>query len=167
MQIKERRFAQRGPARWKKGYTLVEVLFAILIAAISASVLFVGFDNGFALLRTTREDLRATQILMEKTEAIRLMSWQDVTNIANGLSFTNTYYPPGASTNQGTIYYGTVSSINSPGNMQAAYQANYKNNIQLVTIDLHWTNYVGKTKVPHAREMQTLCAQFGMQGFLY
>jgi prepilin-type N-terminal cleavage/methylation domain-containing protein len=167
MQIKQGHLEQHRPIRWREGYTLVEVLFAIVIAAISASVLFVGFDNGFALLRTTREDLRATQILMEKTEAIRLMSWQDVTNTANGLSFTISYYPPGASNNQGTIYYGTVSSINAPANMQAAYQADYKNNIQLVTIDLHWTNYVGQTKVPHAREMQTLCAQFGMQGFLY
>src|SRR6516162_9796629 len=136
MQIKERRFAQRGPARWKEGYTLVEVLFAILIAAISASVLFVGFDNGFALLRTTREDLRATQILMQKTEAFRLYTWQQLTNAqqTTGGIFREYYHPQGASTNQGTLYVGTIQLLDSPT------FSTYSNGLHLITITLNWTN---------------------------
>jgi prepilin-type N-terminal cleavage/methylation domain-containing protein len=152
MQVNQMPFMRRGPSRRKEGYTLIEVLFAILIAAITASVLFTAFDNGFALLRTTREDLRATQILLQKTEAIRAMPWA---NLPAATTFQETYFPQG--TNQGTLYYGTISYI-TPANMPAAYQ----NQVELVTISLFWTNYLGQTAVPHSRQMQTLYAQYGM-----
>ena len=167
MQLYQRRFVQSGSIRGKKGYTLVEVLCAIVIAAISASVLFVGFDNGFALLRTTREDLRATQILMQKTEAFRLYTWQALTNVQTQLpsypKFTEYYYPPGSGNgNQGTLFVGTL-SLTGP----APFTNNYSGNLHLITITLRWTNYVGKNFVSHERQMQTLSARYGMQSYLY
>src|SRR5215831_12675764 len=114
---------QSGTGPRQTGYTLVEVLCAIMIAAISASVLFVGFDNGFALLRTTREDLRATQILMQKTEAFRLYTWLDLTNAqAKQATFAENYYPQASSTNKGTLYVGTL-SLTDPASF-SPYAAN-------------------------------------------
>ena len=159
MQANQMSFARRGTARRKTGYTLVEVLCAIAVATMAASALFMGFDNGFAIQRTAREDLRATQILIQKTEAIRLMSWQTVTNHANGWSFPDCFSPQG--TNPGTLYYGTI-SISIPTNMPVAYQTN----VRLVTITLNWTNFVGTQLQPHSRQMETLSAKYGMQNFL-
>jgi prepilin-type N-terminal cleavage/methylation domain-containing protein len=153
---------QRRTARRKTGYTLVEVLCAITVATIAAGALFVGFDNGFAILRTTREDLRATQILMQKTEAFRLYTWQQLTQAQSSQSiFREYYYPQGTSTNQGTLYVGTLSLTGAPT------FSPYSNYLHLITITLNWTNYVGKTPIAHSRQMQTLSAQNGMQGYLF
>jgi uncharacterized protein (TIGR02598 family) len=162
MQIKPTSFLQSGQGRRRDGYTLIEVLLAIFIAAVTASVLFSAFDGGFALLRTTREDLRATQILSQRTEAIRLFTWQDLTNSAT--TFRDYYNPSGTNAvSRGTVYTVRITPIIAPTNMPAAYQ----NQIQLVTISVTWTNYLGKQAVSHSRQMETLSAQHGMQAFLY
>jgi prepilin-type N-terminal cleavage/methylation domain-containing protein len=149
MQIKQGHLEQHRPIRWREGYTLVEVLCAIIIAAISASVLFVGFDNGFALLRTTREDLRATQILMQKTEAFRLYTWQQLTNAqqTTGGTFQENYFAQSPSTNKGTLYVGTLKLIDTPT------FSSYSSGLHLITITVNWTNFVGKNLVPHSRTM--------------
>ena len=157
MKVTQMPFVQRRSSQWKKGYTLVEVLFAILIASITAGVLFTAFDNGFALLRTTREDLRATEILLQRTEAVRLFTWQDLTNSAT--TFTE-YYSPSSSgtlTNKGTLYTITVDPLGTP-------PFSYSGDLHLVTITVSWAD--GKTGLSHSRQMQTLSAQYGMQGFL-
>jgi len=163
MQIKQGHLEQHRPIRWREGYTLVEVLCAIIIAAISASVLFVGFDNGFALLRITREDLRATQILMQKTEAFRLYTWQQLTNAqqTTGGIFQEYYFAQGPSTNKGTLYVGTLKLLDTPT------FSSYSSGLHLITITVNWTNLVGKNLVPHSRTVQTLSAQYGMQGYLF
>jgi prepilin-type N-terminal cleavage/methylation domain-containing protein len=146
------------------GYTLVEVLCAVMIAAIAAAVLFVGFDNGFAILRTTREDMRATQILMQKTEAVRLCTWQQLTNVNNVGVFKEYYFPAGT-TNPGTLYVGRITTTGAAANVPNS--AVYKGNLHLVTITLAWTNFVGNKLVAHSRQMQTLSAKYGMQNYLF
>ena len=157
MKVTQMPFVQCSTSRWKQGYTLIEVLFAILIASITAGVLFTAFDNGFALLRTTREDLRATEILLQRTEAVRLFTWQDLTNSTK--NFTEYYnpYPSGTFTNKGTLYTIKVKPLGTP-------QFSYSGDLHLVTITVSWAD--GKTGLSHSREMQTLSAQYGMQSFL-
>lgn len=161
MQINEFQNDRSGLLR-RKGFTLVEVLVSIGIAAFVVSALFYGFDNGYAILRTTREDLRATQILMQRTEAIRLLTWAQ---LASCPSTFQEYFNPTGTTNSstGTIYYGTLAygtATNIPTSVS------YASNIYLVTISVAWTNSVGHSLVPHKREMQTLLAQDGMQSYL-
>jgi prepilin-type N-terminal cleavage/methylation domain-containing protein len=164
MQASQSSVSQRGSSRRKAGYTLVEVLCSIFIAAIMVSVLFVGFDNGFAILRTTREDLRATQILMQKTEAVRLFTWDQLAKCPT--TFREYYNPNGASgTNSGTLYWGTISALGVATNIPDSVP--YKGNLRLITITVTWTNAVGSHQVPHFREMQTLSARSGMQNYLF
>jgi hypothetical protein len=141
----------------------VEVICAVLIAAIAASVLFVGFDNGFAVLRTTREDMRATQILMQKTEAVRLCTWQQLTNVNKIGTFKESYFPAGT-TNPGTLYFGTISTL---GTASSDIPDTYRNSLHLITITVVWTNYIGPRLVAHTRQMQTLSAKNGMQNYLF
>lgn len=166
MSVNLKRVGQCRPGRRCAGYTLVEVLCSIFIAAIATAALFAGFNNSFAILRTTREDLRATQILMQKTEAVRLLTWQQLTNVQNKEpTFKEYYYPAGASTNQeGTLYWGTISTTASASNLPDTVP--YKANLHLVTITVAWTNYVGAKPMAHFREMQTLSALSGMQSYL-
>jgi prepilin-type N-terminal cleavage/methylation domain-containing protein len=155
---------RQGPTRQRGGFTLVEVLCAIVVTAIAATALFAGFDNGFGVLRTTREDLRATQIMMQKTEAIRLLPWNLLTN-ANG-SFQENYYPPGtAFTNGGTLYYGTFNTMGVPATIPDT--VTYKSNLHLITVTLSWTNFIGTSPVPHFRYMQSLYTLNGLQSYVY
>jgi prepilin-type N-terminal cleavage/methylation domain-containing protein len=164
MQINKEHGVQQGSSRYAEGYTLVEVLCAIVVTAIAATALFAGFDNGFAMLRTTREDLRATQILMQKTEAIRLLPWNQFTN-ASG-TFQENYYPKGLPlTNAGTLYYGTFNTLGVPANIPDT--VSYKTNLHLITVTLSWTNYVGETPISHFRYMQSLSAMNGLQNYVY
>ena len=52
--------------RGMRAFTLVEVLISIGILAFMMVSLYASFAFGFASLETTREDLRATQLLMQK-----------------------------------------------------------------------------------------------------
>lgn len=150
----------RKPCR-REGYSLIEVMCSLFIAAIAATVLFIGFDNGFAILRTTREDLRATQILMQKTEAVRLCTWQQLTNCT---TFSERYYPAGIlSTNSGTLYVGKMTVAQST---DSSIPASYRGNLYVVTISVNWTNNIGSKSTPHSRQIQTLWAVAGMQSYL-
>jgi hypothetical protein len=143
----------------------VEALCAVFITAIAATALFMGFDNGFAILRTTREDLRATQILMQKTEAFRLYTWQQLTQANTPGTFQEYYYPAGSSTNSpGSLYWGTISAIGPATNIDNSVP--YKASLHLITITVVWTNNIGRVAVPHSRQMQTLSAFSGMQNYL-
>jgi prepilin-type N-terminal cleavage/methylation domain-containing protein len=164
MQVNKMPARLRGENRRQSGYTLVEVLCAVAIVAVMASVLFVGFDNGFTVLRTTREDMRATQILMQKTEAVRLLTWPQLSNCPT--TFQEYFYPGGAvTTNGGTLYCGTLSTTDAATNIPAT--AAYRSSVHLVTITVLWTNYINSKPVAHSRQMQTLNAQFGMQTYLW
>jgi prepilin-type N-terminal cleavage/methylation domain-containing protein len=165
MQVKQQSVNQGESVHRESGYTLMEVICAVLIASIAASVLFVGFDNGFAILRTTREDLRATQILMQKTEAFRLYTWEQLTQANTPGTFKEYYYPNVTGSNSpGTLYWGTVSTLAPATNIPDS--ALYKSNIHLITVTVVWTNYNGTKAVGHSRKMQTLSAMSGMQNYL-
>ncbi|HZI31308.1 MAG TPA: prepilin-type N-terminal cleavage/methylation domain-containing protein [Candidatus Binatia bacterium] len=143
----------------RRGFTLVEVVCATAIAAIMVSVLFHGFDNGFAILRATRDNLRATQILMQKTEAFRLYTWAQLSNCPS--SFQEYYNPLGVTNNNaGTLFYGTLSTTAAATNIPVS--AGYRTNLHLSTITIKWTNAWGA----HSLQMQTLSAKNGMQNYL-
>lgn len=163
MQVHHTSVDHHRDSRIAAGYTLVEVLCSVFIAAIMVTVLFVGFDNGFAILRTTREDLRATQILLQKTEAVRLLTWQQLSNCP--ATFQEYYIPGAAATNSGTLYWGTISTTAEATNIPNSVP--YKADLHLITVTVQWTNSIGSQQVPHFRQMQTLSARNGMQNYLF
>jgi len=143
------------------GITIAEVMVAVLILATIAIAFYGALSSGFAVVQSTREDLRAAQILNQKVEAIRLCTWSQLTNF----NFQETYDPL-ATTNQsrGVVYTGTVS--NSP----AAYIPNtssYYNNISLITVTVGWTNYSSRVPIAHIRQMQTQVARYGLQNYIW
>ena len=143
------------------GFTIAEVIVAVLVLATIAVAFYGALSSGFAVVQSTREDLRATQILNQKVEAIRLCTWSQLTNF----SFQEAYDPL-ASTNQssGVVYTGSVS--NSPATT-IPNTSQYYNNICLVTITVGWTNYNSRVPVAHVRQMQTQVARYGLQNYIW
>ena len=167
MQVNLKQRASAGLISTITGFTLVEVLVSIAIAAIMVSVLFAGFSQGYSILRNTSDDLRATQILMQKTEAFRLYTWAQLA--ACPTAFIEYYNPAGQTNDQaGTIYYGTINPVgvatNIPDNSVTAL---YKTNVHLITITLNWTNDFSGKEIAHRRQMLTLNAIGGMQNYLF
>src|SRR5262249_50602152 len=95
----------------RQAYTLPEGMVTVLILSLIVVSLFGAFSSGLAFVQLQRENLRATQILMQKMETVRLFTWSQmmVTN-----KFTPTfgdYYDPSATNghSKGSYYSGFVS----------------------------------------------------------
>jgi hypothetical protein len=129
--------------------------------------LCVGFTAGFSTIRTTRENLRATQIMMQKMEAVRLFTWSQVGDTNNYLksTFTEVYDPLGATNNgAGPKYTGSVTaSMPAAGDLPEAYRTN----MRTITVNVSWTNYNGTKAIVHQREMRTRVARNGMQNYIW
>src|SRR3954447_21728533 len=104
--------------------TLAEVVVSVAIVGITAIGVVGSLSYGFFVMQLARENQRATQILLEKVETLRLYNWSQVTS--NGFiptAFTNYYDPQAASGSQGVAYTGTVAITSSPFNDAAGYVA--------------------------------------------
>lgn len=145
--------AQRG------GYALPEVLVATVVLAMIASAFYAALSSGFLITQAAREDLRATQIMMQKMEGLRLCTWSQIS------SYTfQEQYDPMSGTNRGTVYTGTVTSNAVAGDYSGV---SYRTNLCLVTLTLRWTNSNSRIAMAHERKMQTLVGRYGMQSYLW
>lgn len=162
---------ERSPHRLASAaFTVVEVVAAVLIAAIAFAAILTAISNGTLVLQNTRENLRATQILQSRIEGMRLIAWGTSSNqLFNATyfptSFSDTFYPLGLSgtTNKGITYYGTITFQNPGTNMNTTYQ----DRMRLVTVTLNWTNNTSGKKIPHTRSISTYVAQYGLQNYVY
>lgn len=148
-------------AKKNSGYTLAEVMVAVLILVIMMASLYGGFSTGFSMIQVTRENLRATQIMLERMETIRLYRWDQVlTKNYIPTSFTNYYYPDGLSTGSaGVAFTGSVAIANMPISIPSAYT----NSMRQVSVSLGWKS--GKTW--RTRDMTTYIARNGLQNYVY
>ena len=141
-------------------FSLTEVTVGMGIIGTSMMALFSGFTSGFFTMQMARENLRATQILLEKTETIRLYSWDQVVNTPGFIpkEFETPYDPN--STNSGVIYKGTVDiALVPPGNMVTAYT----DEMRMVTVSINWkTGFIDRS-----RTFTTYIARNGLQNYVY
>src|SRR5207244_2048787 len=86
----------------QNGFTLIEVLIGMAIVGGLIITLYTGLAWGFRVIRLARENIRATQVMAEKMETIRLYNWDQVTS--NGFipsTFNVPYYPVGQTNGSG------------------------------------------------------------------
>lgn len=147
-------------SRANSAFTLVEALVGFAVAAFAFVSLYAGITYGVSLTQVTRENLRATQLILEKFETIRLYTWDQISGV-NGFiiptGFTNSYAIDTSGNASGVIYTGAMSITDAP--VGTSYSADMK----LVTVTLNWTS----ANVPRTRTMQTLIARQGLQQYVY
>ena len=144
-------------------FTLVEILISVGLLAFMMLSLYMAFAMGFSMIQTTREDLRATQIVTQKLEAIRLCTWQQLSNCP--ATFKDYYNPLGVTNGtQGAVYYGTISTTGTYSNLSST---SYQSQVHLITMGVTWTNYISAGPIPHSRQMQTLSAYHGLQNYVW
>jgi len=159
MLIKRCHFAHR----WRAGFTFTEILIASLIIGMSFFALYSGMTYCLGSLRFARENLLATQIMVEKMEAIRLYNWERLNDPSYLPStFTATYPDEGTASSKkqpiaSPVFTGTLSITDAP------CSDNYPPNIRLVTVNLTWKT--GGTM--RTRSMQSLVTRDGLHNYVY
>src|SRR3979409_391348 len=119
--------------RGRSAFTLVEVMISVAVLSVSSMALFCCFSSGFFNMRMARENQRAIQIMLDKTETIRLYNWTQINS--NGFvptTFTNIYDPQVTNSAQTIVYTGTVHLTNAP------YNVSYSNDLKQLIITLTW-----------------------------
>jgi hypothetical protein len=106
-----------------------------------------------------RENLRATQILAERMEVLRLVRFDDALPGFIPTNFTAAFYIN--NTNSmiagGFDYTGKVTITKSP------VSESYAADLRMVRIDLTWKS----GKVIRSREMTTFVSRYGLQNYIY
>lgn len=155
-------------ARALSAFSLLEVLIGMGIMGIALVSLYAGISSCVSLTKSAREDLRATQIMLERMEGIRLFNWNQLvySNMIPS-TFVASYYPSiisGQST--GITYRGSVVITNATLNPSATYSSA----MRAVTVTVFWTNYYGPkmtNTLVRSRTMTTYTSREGIQNYVY
>ena len=126
-------------------------LIGMIVLAVYGAI-----TSGMGTMRMARENLRATQILLDKMEAMRLYNWDQVNSAFIPPTFIANY-DVNSPTNSGILYYGTV-EING-----ANTGTTYAGDMKQVTVRIRWkTGAIART-----REMSTYVCRTGIQNYIY
>jgi len=154
-------------------FSLVEAMMGTLVIGVLFTTLYAGISASFGIIWSARENLRATQIMMDRMEEFRVYKYSWVTNSGNFPSnWSEPYYPTnkyvsqsdinsGATINNDTggfLYYGTLTVTPN----SSFTDVSYTNDLLMITVTLTWTNGTARN-----RTMSTIYSRYGMQGYLY
>jgi prepilin-type N-terminal cleavage/methylation domain-containing protein len=158
----------------ERAFSLVEVLVAMSVIGLCAAALLTGITSSVFTMRMVRENQRATQILLEKVETLRLYNWDqinrasffpgsfeftlDATNTGIYCPFT-AKYDPNATDGEGGTYQGYLWII------PASYHLNtsYRSEMKAVYLGLYWQT----GRVNRYRYLSTYVTRNGLQNYVY
>ena len=164
-------YQRSAPRRANGGFGLIDALFAMVIAGMMFTALYAGLAFGFRVIKMARENTRATQIMLEKMETIRLYTWTQVTNYGNtnlGNYFlpSNPFFIPyyAVGTNTSLMYTGQIFVEASGVVNGAGTPTSYADDMRKITIRVDWSA-LGLTN--RTRTMSTYVTKNGMQTYVY
>jgi Tfp pilus assembly protein PilV len=132
-----------------RGYTLIEALVASVILAMTLVSLLALSSQCFHYLTDIRRSARATQVLQQKMEDIRLLSWSSLGTMSTTFVDSNAV--------MNTRYNGTV--------FTSAYDTyNGSTTVMKVTLQVTWRNRVGVTQT---NRLSSLIANGGLNRYIY
>jgi|ERR1044071_3891077 prepilin-type N-terminal cleavage/methylation domain-containing protein len=152
----------------RHAFAMIEVIVGVAIMGVALVSLYAGMSASTSVTKTSRENLRATQIMLERMEGIRLYNWNQLTS-SNWVptNITTSYYPfaaPGQSTG---ITYRVFTSVTTP---TMNPPVTYGDQMRAITITVFWTNYFGKNmtnKLVRSRSMTSYISRSGIQNYVY
>ena len=150
-----------GNTLGQSAFTLVEVIVGVAVMGIMMVSLFAGFAFGFQQIRRARENVRATQVLQERMEVVRLVNWNDLNSSGYiPTKFIEPFYADDPTNPPANSFYytGTVQVTSAPGVTET-----YSNNLRMVKIELTWPS----GNLIRTRQMTTFVAQSGIQNYVY
>src|SRR5437773_968911 len=118
MKLKARWTSAAG--RMASAFSVPEVIVGMGVVGVTFVALYAGINSGFYTIQLTRDDIRATQIIADKLDTIRLYAWDTV--IQPGFvptNFVESFYPTSVTngagySSPGVTYSGSVSITAAP-----------------------------------------------------
>ncbi|MDB6032614.1 MAG: hypothetical protein JWM16_2952 [Verrucomicrobiales bacterium] len=157
----------------QQGFTLVEALVSLVIISFLVVSLSAGIAYGFKNDQLVREDARATQLLNEKIDKLRLLTWDQINdNTVVPDKFYCAFNPEdatlgdeGVTSLKGAgkykkaqlIYIGAISITNGPSDVV------YGTNMVSLTVTVSWTSSTGMDR---SRSMTTYVSKYGLQNYV-
>ncbi|MEO5803885.1 MAG: hypothetical protein ABIR24_10170 [Verrucomicrobiota bacterium] len=153
-------FSKINSKKTQLAFAMIDVVVAMGVLGIVLLSLFASFTFGFGVIQLSREDLRATQILQEKMEVIRLYKWSNLTTPG----YVRTNFNEPLVTNGPIFFNGTITITT---NLSFAALPDYKANLREVIVSLTWTNVLrGTNRTLRTRETRTFVSHYGLQNYL-
>jgi len=142
-------------------FTLAEVMIAVAVIGVMFVSLYVGISFGFSVTDFERQNLRATQIMLQRLEGIRLLNWNQLGNTdINPTTFYEQYYPlSGTNQASGITYTGAVEVVSATLDPIPTYS----DKIKKITVTVTWQS----GSVPRKRSVSTYSSQYGLQNYIY
>jgi len=150
----------------QSAFTLAEVLMGAAVMSVVFVTIFSIMTVSLFISGNSRENLRATQIMLDKMEGIRLYSPTQLTNTTFLLqSFTNW----SSETNNigmanvqgyGIMYTGTITIA------PVTFSTSYSSNMHQVTVNVGWVSG-GQGNIAHTRSMSTFYANQGLYNYVW
>lgn len=146
----------------RSAFSLIEVVVAVSIILVVFLTIFGVLTSGLTMTKASRENLRATQIMLDKMEGIRLYNWDQVTNGTTLLgSFTNYFFETNnigtvSASGNGVSYTGLVSVAATP------FSNSYSSSMRLISVQVGWVS-----GTYHSRSMSTYVSQDGLENYVY
>jgi len=136
-------------------------MVAVAVMGVMLVTLYGGFTFAFAETRLARENVRATQILQEKMEVVRLYTWDQAVNTPGYMptNFTEAFYAnnPTNTTTANFNYKGQVFVTAAP------IAETYAGHLRMVQIKVSWKS----GGITRNRQMSTFISQYGLQNYVY
>ena len=139
------------------GAAVMAVVFVSIFGILTAGLFLTG---------TSRENLRATQVMQGKMEGIRLFSPTQLTNttilvqsFTNWFSETNNIGMPNVQ-GYGIMYTGSI--VIAP----LSFTTSYSSNMHQVTVNIGWVSS-GQGNIAHTRSMSTFYANQGLYNYVW
>ncbi len=143
-------------------FNLIEAAVAMAIIGIAIIALYSALLTGVEVVQRSREDLRATQVMVELMDTLRLYSWDQITDPTFTPKKFDVEYDPIAATNGGSggfIYECVMKVQGGPGG------TTYNGDMKTVTLDIGWQTGTGKNG--RSRTFVTYVTRNGLQSYIY
>lgn len=165
---------QNKTRRGTQGFSLVEVMLAVVVATVIFTAVGFGLSTGFNLVQVSREQLRANQICLSRMEGIRLCRWGSQSDLSDSQlfntaivprTFTDYFYPVGlGQTNAFVTYSGTVTLET---NITLSPNPSYVKNLCKVTVQVVWTDQKFNSLITRTQTVSTLISKNGIQNYVF
>ncbi len=143
------------------GDTFPNMSTTVAFVGVVVTFLYGVFSAGFPVIQSARQDLRTTQMVMQKAEALRLFTSSQVCEASNQR------VPVSVEPNDPSAARRNPGSVQSAGYLSAHLANAARSQTHTVTVTLCSTNADGAKPVVHRREVQMRLARNGMPKYIW